>query len=963
MGIILFFFTFSSFSTSLTTDDNEAQFVAYLASEKNNLTLAINKIKSDGITFDAEHVNEHELENKTMLALVVAKISSLEGFLTSQQKELQKHQDDLDKLEQALPSKTSDLANIDRIAKLQTYIDVCKKTIDLIQENLDLAERYKALLLDKQRELDVLQEKHNENIKLARLQDQTLALKQQLSLLYQKNIDDQRMQFTASIDAKTLNFEAEILLNNQEINLAQQKLAQIDIERSIIKADYLLFKNRDIKAYQSVSDSYRRAISQILVIEKNLQKMLTLIVSDDLHLNNKAIKEKFNQFKKQIETQNIQVQSQRTKLESRLDAIQQQLITLLGARQGLSEYNMDTWPKIAHELTLIPLQFYSYLKTLVVKVRDFYVWQDLGQVLIYWLSFSLIIIAYFVLRRLLGSMLHEKERSRMSAHLYDSVLILFYRNLPQFSFFALVWMSLFINKIPYPNYQLLLHLLMVWLVFRTLILISRRALLERVIDASGKDVRLYHRLYWLLLLGGWTTALMVFAQEYPLTILVQDIFYRLFMLFLLTVSLVFWKSQEVIQHVLRPVFLSKVRYVRNASKLLLFLIPFIVFLTALIGLLGYANLAWSMSRYQASLLLILIAYVIARGLVVDALDLISEWMIANLENGWLWTEVFIKPIDHIIRFVLLVTSMIVIFEVFGWASDATVMNFLWTISQYDLLNLSGIRITVLSTIEFAISLSILIWISRWAKEFSYRWLYRDTRDAGLRNSLAVFTQYALILLGGFIALRILGLDLSGMSVVLGGLAVGLGFGLRDFANNIVGGVMLLIERPVREGDLITLGEFEGKVAHIGIRSMRVSTWDNMEVLIPNAETFNKPFTNWTHQDSVIRTVVPIKVSRADCPFKIQRIISEVLDEIPEVLKNPEAQVFLKQIDEALIEFEVRYFMNISTHTRMEIRSKVLFAISARFQREGIHAPIPPVRVEIREGEAYDEFAAIKPCSE
>ena len=111
----------------------------------------------------------------------------------------------------------------------------------------------------------------------------------------------------------------------------------------------------------------------------------------------------------------------------------------------------------------------------------------------------------------------------------------------------------------------------------------------------------------------------------------------------------------------------------------------------------------------------------------------------------------------------------------------------------------------------------------------------------------------------------------------------MGFGLRDFASNIVGGIMLLIERPVSEGDLITIGEYEGRVAHIGIRSMRVSSWDNMEVLIPNAETFNKPFTNWTHQDSIVRTVVPIKVSRSDDPVMIQQLILDVLAIIPEIV--------------------------------------------------------------------------------
>jgi potassium efflux system protein len=161
--------------------------------------------------------------------------------------------------------------------------------------------------------------------------------------------------------------------------------------------------------------------------------------------------------------------------------------------------------------------------------------------------------------------------------------------------------------------------------------------------------------------------------------------------------------------------------------------------------------------------------------------------------------------------------------------------------------------------------------------------------------------------------------------------------------------MLLIERPVREGDLITIGEYEGRVAHIGIRSMRVSSWDNMEVLIPNAETFNKPFTNWTHQDSIVRTVVPIKVNRADDPLMVQQMLHDVLMGISEVLHEPSPQVFLKQIDEALIEFEVRYFINVQLHTRFEVRSKILFAIMAEFKKQGIKPPIPPFSVELMPG--------------
>jgi potassium efflux system protein len=230
-------------------------------------------------------------------------------------------------------------------------------------------------------------------------------------------------------------------------------------------------------------------------------------------------------------------------------------------------------------------------------------------------------------------------------------------------------------------------------------------------------------------------------------------------------------------------------------------------------------------------------------------------------------------------------------------------------------------------------------------------LYKNAKDAGIRNSLSVFTQYAVILVGCFVTLHVLGFDFSGLSMIIGGLAVGMGFGLRDFASNIVGGIMLLIERPVREGDLISIGEYEGRVEHIGIRSMRVCSWDNMEVLIPNAETFNKPFTNWTHQDSIVRSVVPIKVSRSDDPVMIQQLILDVLAIIPEIVEDPPVQVCLKKIDAALIEFEARYFINVQEHSRFEVQSKVLFAITAQFKAANIKAPIAPLAIEFKESHA------------
>jgi len=191
--------------------------------------------------------------------------------------------------------------------------------------------------------------------------------------------------------------------------------------------------------------------------------------------------------------------------------------------------------------------------------------------------------------------------------------------------------------------------------------------------------------------------------------------------------------------------------------------------------------------------------------------------------------------------------------------------------------------------------------------------------------------------------------LSGLAVVLGGLAVGIGFGLRDFSNSFISGIILLIERPIRAGDYVTIGEYGGQVIQIGIRSTTVLTWDNMEVVVPNSEIFSKAFVNWTRQDSVVRTVIDIRLDRNDDPYKVQTIIENVLKDNDDVVDDPTSQVFFNDIGDSLLAFEVRYFINIETSiSRPRVRSDVIFAIWDALKANGIKAPYPQQSVHLIE---------------
>jgi potassium-dependent mechanosensitive channel len=931
------------------SDLNANKLIEYLVQEKNNLIQALNEIRLQPKPGSQTEYKKRKQENKAMLVINQAKIASFESFLANQKRLQQDFSLRLKQLQQKPASDLAQISSQERISQLNTFSDINTKTISLINENLALATQFQNALILQSQQLVLWKSKAEMREQLAMLRTQDEKLKESLDKFYENSLKLQNEAKAEFSSSGSFNFEARLLLNNQIINLTQWKIIEVDLQKKLVKADYLLQKNQDIRTLQAVTETYKNTINQLSDMEQSLKKMMTMLNNEQLQVTNNRLKQQFTNVlriaKSRIEGITIQQQT----LQEDLENHEQELKKQLSVRQSLAEYKLDSWPLIIEQVSRIPTQFYNYLKSLILKIKENYLWQDLLPAIFIWVTVGLVALIAIAMHKMINRLSRNKERSRLTGHLYDGVLTLIHRNIPHLALATTIILLFYLNHVPFANYQLLLNLIFVWLTFRMLIQIASLVLLERISDASGYDVSLFYRVKWLFLAGGWTTALMVISDELPLSSLLQDIFSRLFMLFLISVSLVLWRSQEVITHLLHPLLKSKKRYFRNAVMLLVVLIPLTVFTTALIGLIGYINLAWTMSRYQIQILLIITGYVLVRGLIIDALELFSEWLISTSTNGWLWIEVLLKPLDKILRILLFIASVYVLFQVFRWYSDSAVVDGIREFAEYPLINMSGIHISALSIIEFIILSSFFAWASKWTRELCYRRLYRDARDAGIRNSLSVFTQYAVILMGGLIALRVLGFDFSGMSMVIGGLAVGMGFGLRDFASNIVGGLMLLIERPVREGDLITIGTHEGRVSHIGIRSMRVSSWDNMEVLIPNAETFNKPFTNWTHQDGIVRTVIPIKVSRSDDPAMIQQLILDVLAIIPEIVEDPPAQVFLKQIDEALIEFEVRYFINVQIYTRFEVRSKILFAIMAQFKAAGVKPPIPPISIELKEG--------------
>lgn len=633
--------------------------------------------------------------------------------------------------------------------------------------------------------------------------------------------------------------------------------------------------------------------------------------------------------------------------------IARQLKLQLANRQGLPGWNLGAWLVLGKTIMQIPALTLEKITGLYAPIMNKLELVSGWQWLIGVIGFVIWFALWLKLRRFLAVdrvRLQQRSRGFFSAQTVIVVLQLLQRHLTGIMLLAALIGLLFLLNIPFKLFFLIISLSIVCLIFSIVIQLAHILLLENTTDESGHDVKLYYRLRTTLLIGGIITLATILVNQLPVNYEVQDLFGRLFMLFLLVVALVLMKGWEVVPTLLEPYIENKHAYLKRIIRWLSFLIPFSLLTNALIGLVGYVELAWAIAHYQGLFLVALTAYLLLRGLLDELIRWVSEQCIRRFRNGWLWSQALLKPFHQVLKLVLLILSVMGLFELYGWGSDHTPLiniNFNKLLSTKLFVISNSVIVTGFTVVELAILIVILIWIAHWSREFAYRWLFVHTKDLGLRNSLAIFTQYTLIAIGITIGLNILGLTWTNISLIFGLFSLGVGLGLRDLFNNFFTGIFLLLERPVKVGDWVTIGTYDGQVSHIGARSITVTTDDRQELLVPNADIFSKNFINWTHRDSVVRALVTVKANRNDNPNRIRDIILEVLATIPKILTNPKPEVYFKEIDKVLLEFKVEYYVDLNyISSRSGVRSQFLFSLWERFSSEGILPPDAPHDVHI-----------------
>ncbi len=271
------------------------------------------------------------------------------------------------------------------------------------------------------------------------------------------------------------------------------------------------------------------------------------------------------------------------------------------------------------------------------------------------------------------------------------------------------------------------------------------------------------------------------------------------------------------------------------------------------------------------------------------------------------------------------------------------------------VQMGQLRLSVWTIVQAVTILAILFAAARFVAKNSAT---RIRKNADISPSMQVLTVKAvqLLLYGAafFIGLRAVGVDLTGLAFLSGAIGVGIGFGLQKVVSNLVSGIIILLDKSIKPGDVISLGETFGWIEQLGARFVSVVTRDGKEYLIPNEDLITGQVVNWSHTNAFVRLDIYFGTAYHDDPHKVRKVAIAAASGVERVLSFRPPVCHIVGFGDSSVNYILRFWIDDPTGGLTNIRGNVYLALWDAFRDNGISIPFPQREVRMLEDAAGDK---------
>ncbi len=900
---------------------------------------------------------------------------SSESSLKKQQGQIEKQQEELEKLRktpltepveiEVQKAMITELEN--RLALQNEFVKLAQQDIELIKQRIEFRKKQAQLATtwyDKLQAVYHVRQQQFVEEKVQKEQQEHLAH----ALTLRKQLDG--LAETASPSQRYL-LKTQIQEANERAQQVRRQLKIHHIEEQMNQG-YKIIEQKSANVYQKLD---------------NLQSLVSSV--DKLTLETKQIDEILQNKIQVFEQQRIAVKKRAESLTGMAADYNQQTLQLLEQIVVMLQQEASSLPPLLGKskdlLALLEVAYKDTLQQALFRLRKLpsdiagwkalftdemallphlFVqqaissWQSVGQAVLQTSLKSWSLIVAMTLAWLLGivQLIRWSKTHTLDEHSPSFIgqtvflgLRLLRQNAISVTLIGIILILLWVTQPAAASIVFVLTLVLVWLGIKLLLSLSYILFQNESMKTALTQSMRWQLQSALIVVGIFTmiTLLIHIEQDgyvLKVSLTARDVIDTIFMLLLSLLIIPMLRIRRVILDVWRNDISG---YNALVLTLVSLLIPLIILVTSLLGLIGYISLSWSFAKHLSLFLMVAVATFVLEGLITDAITWWQKSMPRDNTYQLLWAESLLPLFHKLLSLAALGLGIVIFLWITGWYSDVAMRKTIASIFSYSLFAVGNNNVTVSDLLLASFTLWIVFWFGGWSRQVTYQFVYQAIVDLGVRQSLSAFTQYAVMFIGILIAMSIIGINLTTLTVFAGAIGVGIGFGLRDLINNFISGILLLVERPLRNGDFIEVGANQGRVKQIGIRSLTVRAIDGRDIIVPNSEVISKTFINWTLSDRLRRTTISINLSYDDDPNKVKEILLKLTEVCPEILRTPAPTVLLSDFTDYSMKISLNYFIDMAQAVAPIVKSKILFLIWEHFKVAGIRIPYPQQDVHLK----------------